>query len=242
MAISKVKTAIIIPTIDEELNISNLIKKIYDTLVDENFIILVVDDNSKDNTVQIVKNLQEVHPNLYLLQRKSKRSIAKSYIEGFKYCIDLGCKKFVQMDADYSHHPRYLSVIIEKLNENNLVIASRNVPDGFVIGWNLIRKIISKGGSLYSRLVLGCPIKDLTSSYNGWTLDILNRIDLNSITSKGFCFHIEMKYKAYIKRARIFEFPIIYMDRKHGKSKLNKRMIFEAFFNVIKIKMKNPIV
>lgn len=230
------KTLIIIPTYNEEQNIEKLIHQIFETLETQKFSILVVDDNSKDNTAKIVKKIQETNKNIYLLERGGKYGLASAYIDGFKYGADLGYKAFIQMDADFSHSPQYLPLIFEKLKTSDVVIASRNIKGGSVAGWGLLRNIISKGGSLYSRLILKCPIKDLTGGYNGWRLDILNKIGLNNIISKGYSFQIEMKYRAYIYGAQIAEFPIHFENRQLGKSKMSKRIFFEALLNVIKIK------
>jgi len=230
------KTLIIIPTFNEELNIKNIIERIFDNLSNRDFSILVVDDNSKDNTAKIVKEMQKTISNLYLLERGGKYGLASAYIDGFKYGADLGYKAFIQMDADFSHNPEYLPIFFDKLEENDVVIGSRNIQGGRVVNWGIIRNLISKGGSLYSRLVLNCPIKDLTGGFNGWRLDILNKIGLNNIISRGYSFQIEMKYRAYKAEAQILEFPIVFEDRKFGKSKMNKRIFFEALLNVIKIR------
>ena len=169
------KTLIVIPTYNEELNIKSIIEKINLVLSDYSFSILIVDDNSKDDTANIVKELQKHYQNLYLLQRGGKYGLASAYIDGFKYGADLGYKAFVQMDADFSHNPDYLPLMLEKIKENDVVIGSRNIKGGKVIGWNLLRFLISKGGSLYSRLILNCPIMDLTGGFNAWKLDMLNK-------------------------------------------------------------------
>jgi len=230
-------TLIIIPTYNEEENIEKIIHQIFNILEEKKFGILVVDDASKDSTASIVKNMQNSHKNLYLLERGGKYGLASAYIDGFKYGADLGFKAFIQMDADFSHNPQYLLDMFEKLRNYDLVIASRNIKGGAVKGWGLARNLISKGGSLYARLVLNCPIRDLTGGFNGWKLDIINKIGLNNIISKGYAFQIEMKYKAYKKGALIAEFPIIFEDRKYGKSKMSKKIFLEALFNVIKIRL-----
>ncbi|MBQ4646879.1 MAG: polyprenol monophosphomannose synthase [Candidatus Gastranaerophilales bacterium] len=230
------KTLIIIPTFNEELNIECLINSINDILKGKDFSILVVDDNSKDSTAKIVKALKNRLSNLYLLERGGKYGLASAYIDGIKYGADLGYKAFIQMDADFSHNPEYLPIFFDKLQDNDVVIGSRNISGGKVKGWNLLRSLISKGGSLYSRLILKCPIKDLTGGFNGWRLDILNKIGLNNIVSSGYSFQIEMKYRAYVSGAQIVEFPIIFEDRKFGKSKMNKKIFFEALWNVIKFR------
>ena len=126
--------------------------------------------------------------------------------------------------------------LLEKIKENDVVIGSRNIKGGKVIGWNLLRFLISKGGSLYSRLILNCPIMDLTGGFNAWKLDMLNKIGLNNIISKGFCFQIELKYRAYCLGAQIVEFPIRYVDRRFGKSKMSVKTFFEALFKIIKLR------
>lgn len=230
------KTLIIIPTYNEELNIKKIIENVTLVLDGFEYGILIVDDNSKDDTSSIVKSLQDKFSNLYLLQRGGKYGLASAYIDGFKYGADLGYKAFIQMDADFSHNPEYLPVFFDKLDENDVVIGSRNISGARVLGWSLLRNLISKGGSVYSRLILGCPIKDLTGGFNGWKLDILNKIGLNTIVSKGFSFQIELKYRAYLSEAKILEFPIIFVDRKHGESKMSFKIFLEALFNVVKIK------
>ncbi len=229
------KTLIIIPTYNEKDNIKNLIDKIFLTLKNVNdWEILFVDDNSKDGTKEIIQNA--ICDKIHLLQRTDKLGLASAYIDGIKYGIRYNYDAFIQMDADFSHNPKYLVNIIEYLKNSDLVIASRNVHGGKVIGWSLLRTIISKGGSLYSRIILNCPITDLTGGFNGWKKDIIEKINLNDIISKGYCFQIEMKYRAYKKNAKIKEFPIIFEDRKFGKSKMNKSIFFEAFINVIRIR------
>ena len=230
------KTLIIIPTYNEAQNIQKLIHQIFETLETQDFAILIVDDSSKDGTPQIIKELQKENDRIYLLERGGKYGLASAYIDGFKYGADLGFKAFIQMDADFSHSPNYLPAIFDKLENNDVVIASRNIKGGSVEGWSILRNLISKGGSLYSRTILNCPIKDLTGGFNGWKLDILNKIGLNNIISKGYSFQIEMKYRAYVHGAQIAEFPIHFVNRKYGKSKMSKRIFFEALLNVVKIR------
>lgn len=231
------KTLIIIPTYNEEENIEKLIHQIFNILETEKFGILVVDDASGDNTANIVKKMQNESDKIYLLQRGGKYGLASAYIDGIKYGADLGYKAFIQMDADFSHNPKYLPDIFKLLSKNDVVIASRNIKGGKVQGWGLLRNLISKGGSLYSRIILNCPIKDLTGGFNGWKLDIINKIGLNNIISKGYAFQIEMKYRAYKSEAKIAEFPITFEDRKYGQSKMSKKIFFEALLNVVKIKL-----
>lgn len=230
------KTLIIIPTYNEKENIEKLIINIREILENKfNYSILIVDDNSSDGTLNVLDKLKD--EKLFILKRASKMGLASAYIDGFKYGISLGFDSFIQMDADFSHNPKYLTNMFEYLNENDVVIASRNIKGGSVVGWSFLRNFISKGGSLYSQIVLNCPIKDLTGGFNAWKKEILEKINLDSIISKGYSFQIEMKYKAYKNKAKINEFPIVFKDRKYGKSKMSKQIFFEALINVIKIKL-----
>lgn len=230
------KTIIVIPTYNENLNIEKLIKEIFS--FHPEISILIVDDASIDGTIETVTNLQNEFKNIYLLKRNTKLGLASAYVEGFKYALNLGFNSFIQMDGDFSHNPKYLKEMLDYLENNDVVIASRYVKNGGTLGWGLIRKLISKGGSLYSKIVLNCPINDLTGGFNAWTKESLAKIDLDKIISKGYCFQVEMKYKAYKAGLKIKEFPIIFEDRKFGKSKMSKEIFFEAIVNIFKLKFK----
>ena len=227
---------IVIPTYNEAENIKPLIEEINRLIIGYDFSVLIVDDSSTDGTLEIVEKLQNDYENLFLFKRESKRGLASAYIDGFSYGIGLGFDYFIQMDADFSHNPKYLFEMFDKLKDNDLVIGSRNIINGDVIGWGCFRNFISKVGSFYSRMILGCPIYDLTGGFNGWSKDILLKIKLSRIISKGYSFQIEMKYKAYKNKAKIVEFPIIFENRKYGKSKMSAKIFFEALINVIRLK------
>lgn len=222
---------IIIPTYNEEENIEKIIFEIQKL----NCPLLVVDDNSVDKTREIVEKYVD-DKNIFILKRAGKMGLASAYIDGFRFAIQKGFDCFIEMDADFSHNPKYLSTMFKELEENDVVIGSRNVKSGGVLGWSFLRNFISKGGSIYSQLVLNCPIKDLTGGFNGWKKEVLDSIGLENIISKGYCFQIEMKYRAFKKGFKIKEFPIIFEDRKFGKSKMNKAIFFEALLNVLKIR------
>ena len=151
----------------------------------------------------------------------------------FRSGIENGFDLFCEMDADFSHNPKYLPEMIEKIKNNDVVIGSRNIKGGAVQGWSLLRNFISKGGSLYSRVVLGFPpVYDLTGGYNMWTLNALNKIEIDSIVSEGYCFQIEMKYKGWKKGCSIVEIPILFENRRKGKSKMSSRIFLEAFVKI----------
>lgn len=228
------KILIIIPTYNEKDNIDKIINEIFLQSID-NLEILIVDDNSIDGTKEILDKLKSQNK-INLIERSSKQGLASAYIEGFKYAIEHNFDFIIQMDADFSHNPKYLNEIISNLKTNDAVIASRNIKGGNTKGWSLFRNLISKCGSNYARLILNCPINDLTGGFNGWKRETLKKINLDKIISKGYLFQVEMKYKAYKAKAKIIEIPIIFEQRKHGKSKMSLSIFFEAFFNVIKIR------
>ena len=229
------QTLIIIPTYNEVENIETLVNNIYSQLKN-NFSILISDDNSSDGTKTKIIHLQNKFPNIQSISQSRKMGLANAYIEGLKYGLKNGFDVFIEMDADFSHDPKYLPEFLEQIKTNDLVIGSRYIKNGQTKNWKLIRKIISKLGCIYSKLILNTPIKDLTGGYNCWNKSVLEKINLDTIISKGYAFQIEMKYKAHKHNAKIKEIPITFIDRKKGKSKLDLQIIFEAFINVLRIK------
>ena len=225
------KLLIIIPTYNEVENIGLLINEVFKFVDDVS--ILVVDDNSIDGTRDLVETISKKDERVFILKREGKFGLASAYIAGMKWGIENGFDLFCEMDADFSHNPKYLPEMIEKIKNNDVVIGSRNIKGGAVQGWSLLRNFISKGGSLYSRVVLGFPpVYDLTGGYNMWTLNALNKIEIDSIVSEGYCFQIEMKYKAWKKGCSIVEIPILFENRRKGKSKMSSRIFLEAFVKI----------
>lgn len=227
---------VIIPVYNEIENIKNIIQKVEICLENFEHGILVVDDNSTDGTSETLIELKERYLNLSILKRNGKLGLASAYIDGIKYGINRGFDVFVEMDADFSHNPDYLKSMLEQIKDYDLVIGSRYVKGGNVSGLGILRKIISKGGSLYSKIILNCPINDLTGGFNIWKKEIIDKIGLENIISKGYSFQIEMKYRAYLKGAKFLEYPITFVDRKYGKSKMNKDIFIEAFLNIIRLR------
>ncbi|MBR0032328.1 MAG: polyprenol monophosphomannose synthase [Treponema sp.] len=222
------KLLVIIPTYNEIENIPSLIPQVFRN-IPENAAILVVDDGSPDGTAAFVKKLQESFAErLFLLERTKKSGLADAYITGFKWGFEHGFDVLCEMDADFSHKPEYLPKLYEAIQTNDAAIGSRNIKGGAVEGWSALRNFISKGGSLYSRIILGCPIKDLTGGFNMWRKSTLEKIGLDSIISKGYSFQIEMKYKAYKYGCSVKEIPIVFPDRTAGVSKMSKGIFMEA--------------
>jgi dolichol-phosphate mannosyltransferase len=170
------------------------------------------------------------------LNRPGKQGLASAYLAAFDWGRAKGYDVFLEMDADFSHNPAYVPVMLREIETHDVVIGSRNIQGGGVEGWTFLRNVISKGGSLYSRAVLGCPIKDLTGGFNMWTKAAFEKIGLANIISKGYSFQIEMKYRAFIAGCSIKETPILFTDRKFGVSKMSRNIFIEALANIWKIK------
>jgi dolichol-phosphate mannosyltransferase len=227
---------IIIPTYNEVDNITPLIDAVF-AIVPKETEILVVDDNSPDGTAEAVEKIIICYPGrLHILKRPGKQGLATAYIAAFNWGLTKNYDVFLEMDADFSHKPEYIPKMLDEIKSNDVVIGSRNVKGGSVEGWSFTRILISKGGSFYSRSVLDSTIKDFTSDFIMWKKTALDKIGLENIISKGYSFLIEMKYRAYISGCSIKEIPILFPDRKAGKSKISKKIFFEAFLNVWKIK------
>jgi dolichol-phosphate mannosyltransferase len=233
------RALIVVPTYNEIDNITLFIQQVFDIIISEKIDadMLVVDDNSPDGTAAAVEVLRDRFPErLHLLQRPGKQGLGSAYIAGFQWGISWAYELFLEMDADFSHNPKYIPEMFRKIQTCDVVIGSRYVASGGVENWGLLRKFISRGGSMYSGIVLGCPVKDLTGGFNVWRKTALDAIGLDAVISKGFSFQVEMKFKAFHAGCSIIEIPIIFVDRKFGSSKMSKKIFLEALLNVWKIK------
>ncbi|MDR2247710.1 MAG: glycosyltransferase family 2 protein [Treponema sp.] len=233
---SPLEALICVPTYNEAENIEPFINAVFNTMpacAD----VLVIDDNSPDGTAAIVENLIEQFPErLHLLKRPQKQGLGVAYRAAFEWGRTRNYRVFLEIDADFSHNPKYIPIMFAEIQTYDVIIGSRNIPKGGIEGWSAFRNFISKGGSLYARMVLGCPIKDLTGGFTMWTSTALEKIGLKNIVSNGYSFQVEIKYKAWKTGLRIKEIPIVFVDRTHGKSKMSKKIFFEALLNVWRIK------
>jgi dolichol-phosphate mannosyltransferase len=227
------KALIVIPTYNESDNIQLLISNIF-KLFTENVEILVVDDNSPDKTGDKVKSLMKQENRIHLLSRSEKLGLGTAYVKGFQWGLERDFDYFIEMDADFSHNPKYLQPMLELLQSHDVVIGSRYIQEGGVKNWSLIRKGISKFGSMYARLA---PINDFTGGFNGWRREVLESISLDSILSGGYLFQIELKYRASLLDYSIKEFPIIFEERRAGKSKMGANILIEAVFKIWKLRL-----
>jgi len=236
--------SIILPTYNERDNIATLISNIFDVFKQNKLTgyIIVVDDNSPDGTSEVIENLQNVinfnnEKNLYLISRPKKMGLGSAYIEGFRKALELGSEYIFEMDADLSHNPQDIPKFISSAQDNDLVLGSRYIRNGGIENWSFLRKLISRGGTLYAKTILGLPINDLTSGYKCFTSNVLKDIDLDNIKSDGYSFQIELTYKAYNMGYSVREIPIIFKDRKKGSSKFSKSIFWEAILMVWRLRM-----
>ncbi len=221
------KNVIILPTYNERENIGLLIERIF-SLVPE-IHILVVDDNSPDGTAELVKDLKNKYLNLFVLERPVKNGLGKAYIEAFKKLLsNLDVENIIIMDADFSHSPEYLPQMLEEIKNYDLVIGSRYIKDGGISNWELWRRLLSWGGNFYVRMLLGGRIRDWSSGFNCIRASTLKKIDLDKIEFSGYAFLSELKYRLFKSGAGIKEIPIIFEERRGGKSKMSGNIIREG--------------
>lgn len=229
------RNLIIIPTYNEAENIEKLLIDLF--ALDLDIEILVVDDNSPDGTAQLVRELMKRYKGLFLLQRDKKRGLGTAYLAGFKFALKKDYEHIFEMDADLSHDPEEIPNFLREVEKNDLIIGSRYCDGVSVIHWPIRRLILSYGANLYTRIVTGLPLKDCTSGFKCFKRKVLESIDLNNVHSGGYSFQIEMNFRAWKKGFTLKEIPIIFEDRTVGKSKMSKKIIYEAIWVVWKLKI-----
>ena len=228
------KALVIIPTYNESENIKNIISEVLKQ--DEIIEVLVVDDNSPDKTAELVKKMTQSEMRINLLQRRSKMGLGSAYVAGFRYALANDYDYIIEMDADFSHDPKVLPEMIKAMENNDLVIGSRYLKGVNVVNWPLWRLILSTFASKYVRIITGMPIKDPTGGFKCFRREVLESIELNKILSDGYSFQVEMNYRAWVKKFRIKEIPIIFTDRRVGESKMTMKIIREAVWMVWKLR------
>ena len=221
---------VIIPTFNEIDNMKRLLPELM--ALKESFDVLVVDDSSPDKTSALVEEFSKTNSRVHLLVRQIKNGLGQAYIAGFKWGVAQGYDVLVEMDADFSHRPQDLVLILREIENRDVVIGSRYVAGGATVNWGFIRKLISRGGSLYSKLILGFPVNDWTGGFNAWKVPVLQKIGLDQIQSNGYSFQIELKYKAQKNGFQVKEVPIVFEDRQVGQSKMSLKIVIEAFYKV----------
>lgn len=235
------RTLVIIPTYNESENIGPLIEIVlesYSGWLD----ILVIDDSSPDGTASIVKRYTEADSRVNLVVRPGKLGLGTAYLQGFRYALDLGYGKVIEMDADFSHDPAAITMLVDAMQGADMVIGSRYMNNTVnVVNWPLSRLILSKGASIYTRLITGMPVSDPTSGFKCLSAGVLRSIALEKVHSQGYSFQIEIDYRVWKKGFRIGEIPIVFVDRSVGKSKMTRKNIFEAVWMVWWLKLLSVI-
>jgi dolichol-phosphate mannosyltransferase len=231
-----VRTLIVTPTYNERENISPFVAGVLEAMPSAN--LMIVDDASPDGTGDIADELAKKDERIHVLHRAGKLGLGTAYIEAFQWGLARGYDRFFEMDADFSHDVRYLPDFVAALDDGaDVVIGSRNIRGGGVEGWGVGRHVISKGGSLYSRTILGLSVMDLTSGYKAFSRRALEAIDLATVQSNGYSFQIEMTFRAARRGMTIKEVPIIFVDRRAGKSKMSRKIFLEAIGVVWKLRL-----
>ena len=227
---------IIIPTYNERENAPAIAAAVHETMPAAH--ILFVDDNSPDGTGAVIDELVARSPWVKVLHRAGKQGLGTAYIAGFRKGLADGYRVLVEMDADFSHDPKYLPEMLRRLDAGaDVVIGSRYVDGGGTENWGAGRRFISKGGGFYARTILGVGIRDLTAGFIGYQRHVLEAIDLGAVGSQGYGFQIEMKYRALGKRFKVEEMPIVFVDRRVGQSKMSRKIFVEALLMVWRLRL-----
>lgn len=230
------KTIVVIPTYNEAQNIERLLSQIL--YFQPKFDILVVDDNSPDGTGKLVDELSKRFDKIKVLHRPKKCGLGKAYIEGFKYALSYNppYERIIQMDADFSHHPRYLEELLKATQNKDFSLGSRYICGGRVFGWRLYRRILSYLANLYVRFCLGLKVKDCTSGFRCFRRETLASIGIEKVRSKGYLFQIEVLARCVQLGCSFIEIPVTFIERKEGKSKFGVYEIWEAMWGVLKLR------
>jgi dolichol-phosphate mannosyltransferase len=234
-----VKPLIVLPTYNERANLEQLVAAVY---AQGPFSILIVDDNSPDGTGQLAEDLKLRYPGrLDVLHRAGKLGLGTAYLAGFRWALERDYDYIFEMDSDFSHDPARLPTFLREIESCDVVLGSRYVAGGSTPDWSLLRRIISRGGSIYARLVLGIPIRDLTGGFKCFRRDVLANLDLDSVRSNGYAFQIELNYRCFKRGFRLHEVPITFVDRRVGQSKMSGRIVVEATWLVWRMRFDRSI-
>ncbi|MGH2493156.1 MAG: polyprenol monophosphomannose synthase [Ktedonobacteraceae bacterium] len=221
------KTLIIIPTYNEYDNLRPLLEQVFSYAPASD--ILIVDDNSPDGTGELADEMHAANQQVHVMHRAGKLGLGTAYIAGFKYAVENQYDAAFEMDADFSHDPRYLPDFLKAIESADLVIGSRYVNGGGTPNWSPVRRFISGGGNIFARFMLGIPVHDCTAGFRCYRRNVLESIDLDTIESQGYAFQVELAYRVYKHGFKIVETPIVFQDRRVGKSKMSRAIFLEGF-------------
>jgi dolichol-phosphate mannosyltransferase len=230
---------LVIPTYNEAENVEPIVRAAATELahaVPGRYRILIVDDNSPDGTGELADALAQELDAVEVLHREQKAGLGQAYLAGFARALAGGAERVIEMDADFSHDPRYLPALLRAGEQADLVLGSRYTAGGGVRDWGLARRLISRGGGVYARAILGVGIKDLTGGFKCIRRTVLEGIDLGSVRAEGYVFQIEVTYRALLAGFTVQEVPIVFSDRRAGKSKMSARIALEAMWLVPRLR------
>ena len=229
------KALVLIPTYNERANLVPLMKQIFSEGLPLE--VLIIDDHSPDGTGAVADELAAADPRVHVMHRPGKMGLGSAYVAGFRYALERDYDAVFEMDADFSHNPDSLPEFLRELENADLVVGSRYLHGVTVVNWPLKRLVLSYGANVYSRVITGIPIKDLTGGYKCFRRQVLEALDLSRVKSDGYGFQIEINYKAWRKGFRIREIPILFVDRRAGESKMNQRIVWEAAWMVWRLRI-----
>lgn len=230
------RVLVVTPTYNERDNLPDLVAAVHRAAPEAE--ILVVDDASPDGTGPLADELAASDPRVHVLHRAGKLGLGTAYVDGFRHAMAEGYDVVFEMDADLSHDPAYIPRFLDAIAQGaDVVLGSRNVEGGAVEGWGVGRHVLSKGGSLYARTILGVGVRDLTTGFKAYTRRALEVIDPGSVRSNGYSFQIETTYRALRKGLRVVEVPIVFVDRRVGRSKMSRRIFAEAIVEVWRLRV-----
>jgi dolichol-phosphate mannosyltransferase len=232
------RSVVVLPTYNERDNVEPIVSAILRQSAD--FDVLVVDDNSPDGTGQILDRLADTEPRVHAMHRAEKSGLGTAYLQGFAWALAREYEFIFEMDADFSHDPADLVRLRAPLiaGAADASVGSRWVPGGGTRNWSFLRTFISRGGSLYSRVILGVPVRDLTSGFKCFSRRVLEHLELDTVHSNGYAFQVEMNYRCYLRKFRVAEVPIVFVDRRVGKSKMGSHIVTEAMLVVVRLRLQ----
>lgn len=224
------RVLVVVPTYNEAPNLERIVGRVRAAVPDAE--VLVADDNSPDGTGELADRIAAADDHVHVMHRPGKGGLGAAYLAGFAWALENGYDVIVEMDADGSHRPEDLPRMLAALESADLVLGSRWVPGGSVVNWPAHRKLLSKGGNTYSRLALGVPIRDITGGYRAFRRQTLEKLDLHDVASQGYCFQVDLAWRAEKAGLRVVEVPITFVEREYGTSKMSGAIVSEALWRV----------
>lgn len=233
------RSLVIIPTYNEADNIPRLIPAVLGQA--PNVEVLVVDDNSPDGTAGLVRDMMSADTRIHLIERPQKAGLGTAYVRGFKFAIEQGFDYVFEMDADFSHSPKEIPNFLKRIQDFDLVLGSRYINGVRVLNWPMRRLLLSYSANVYTQIITGLPVRDATGGFKCFRRQVLEAIDLDKVKSNGYAFQIEMSFKAWKRGFRVAEIPIIFLDRRSGVSKMSRKIVYEAFFMLLTLRVRSLV-